>query len=120
MITLYIVLCLTGPSAPGIPTIFRIIPYSTQVVVSWIVTAIVYTHENYFIEYGQNNDTLNMRSEIVTGSADLTSTNLVFLANVTGLRPFTSYYYRVVASNSFTRSETTVKTFQTSEAGKHL
>ncbi len=106
-----------GPSAPIAPNVLRTVPYSTQALVSWTVTAISYTSEMYFIEYGQSNDTLNLRSEIIAGSGNLTSTNLAYSANITGLRPFTLYYYRVVARNSFTRSETSKLTIQTSEAG---
>ena len=81
------------------------------------MTSIAYTPENYFIEYGQSDDTLNMRSEVVGGSTNLTSTNLAYSANITGLSPFTLYHYRVVANNSFTSSRTTVQTFRTPEAG---
>ena len=108
-----------GPSAHFAPNNLRPVYYSTQALVSWIVTSISYTSETYFIEYGRSNDTLNMRTDVVAGRGNLTSTNLAYSANITGLRPFTLYYYRVVARNSFTRSETSIQTLQTSEAGTH-
>ena len=93
------------------------VSYSTQAVINWIVTSIAYTSEDYYIEYGISNDSLAMRSEIINGSDDLTSTNLVYSANITGLRPFTQYYYRLVARNSFITTETPIQTLQTSIAG---
>ena len=78
---------------------------------------IAYTRENYHIEYGVSSDALTMRNEALNGSTNLTSTNLLYSANLTNLRPFTQYYYRLVASNSFTTSQTAVQMFQTSEAG---
>ena len=101
-----------------IPTIVRTIHYSTQALISWIVTTIAYTAESYYIEYGQSNDSLTMMSDVVNGSTNLTSINLILSANITGLHPFTRYYYRLVASNSFATSQTAVQIFQTSEAGK--
>ncbi len=84
------------------------------------MTAIAYTPETYYIEYGQSSDNLAMRSEVINGSdADLNSTNVAYSANISGLCPFTQYYYRLVARNSLTTSQTAVQTFQTSEAGKN-
>lgn len=107
----------TGPSAPIIPTISETVPSSIRVLIRWIVTATAYTPENYYIEYGQSMDTLTMRTDVVNGSTDLADTNLAYSTLITGLRPFTQYYYRLVASNSFTMSQTAVQAFQTSEAG---
>ena len=106
-----------GPTAPFDPVPMRVLSYSTRASITWIVTAIRYTPEDYHIEYGLSNDTLSMRSEVVNGSTNLTSTNLAYSATLLDLRPFTQYHYRIVASNSFTASQSAVETFRTAEAG---
>lgn len=108
---------LIGASSPNVPTILRSSPSSTRVLVRWIVPFVAYTPETYYIEYGRSNGTLTMRSDVINGSSDLTGTNLAYSTNITGLRPFTQYYYRLTASNSFTVSQTAVHSVQTSEAG---
>lgn len=110
-------LYLTGSAAPTIPVLQRAVPLPTQALISWLVRAIAYTPESYHIAFGLSNDALTLRSEVFSGSTNLTSTNLVYSANITNLHPFTQYYYRVIAANSFTTSQTAVEVFQTAEAG---
>jgi len=109
-------LCI-GPTSPNAPSIQRSIPYSTEALVSWRVGKIAYTQENYHVEFGVSNDALTMRSEAVNGSSNLTSINQLYSVTLTGLDPFTQYYYTVVATNSFITAQTTVQAFQTTEAG---
>ena len=90
---------------------------AVQATINWIVTAIVYTPETYFIVYGLSNDTLDLRSGPIGEATNITDTNVAYSVAITGLRPFTQYYYRVDACNSFTTTESTVETFQTTEAG---
>ena len=90
---------------------------AVQVTINWIVTATAYTPEMYFIVYGLNNDTLDLRSDAVGGAANITDTNVAYSVTITGLRPFTQYYYRIDARNSFTTTESAIETFQTTEAG---
>lgn len=89
----------------------------TEVTISWIVAAIAYTTESYYIEYGRSSDSLSTKSDSVNGSTELTDIDLEYSANITGLQPFTQYYYRLVTSNSFTTSQTAIQTSQTSETG---
>lgn len=90
-----------------------------EALISWRVRSIAYTPENYHIEFGGSSDDLSMRSEIINGTSNLTSTNLLYSTTLTDLSPFTRYYYRIVATNSFIVTQTEVQTFQTSEAGMH-
>lgn len=90
---------------------------AVQVTINWIVTATAYTPESYFIVYGLSNDTLDLRSDAVGGTTNLTATNMAYSVTVTDLRPFTQYYYRIDASNSFITTESDVQTFQTTEGG---
>ena len=110
---------MTGPSAPLVPTIVRSIPYSTGILVDWIVTAISYSSESYYIEYGLSSNSLTRRSEVLNGSTNLTETNLAYTLNISGLTPYTQYFYRLAARNTFTTSQTAVQMFQTSTAGNY-
>ena len=87
-----------------------------EAVINWMVESIAYTLENYYVEFGLSSDTLDLRSEVVNGSSNFTS--MLYSATLTGLSPFTEYYYRIVATNSFTTTRTEVQMFQTSETGK--
>ena len=91
-----------------------------QATINWIVTATAYTPESYFIVYGLRNDTLDLRSDPVEGATNLTTTNVAYSVTITGLHPFTQYYYRIDASNSFTTTESATETFQTTEGGINL
>lgn len=88
-----------------------------EAVINWMVESIAYTLENYHVEFGLRSNALNMRNEAVNGSSDVTSTNLLYSTTLSGLNPFTQYYYRVVATNTFTMTQSEVQMFQTSETG---
>ena len=60
---------------------------------------------------------LQNSSEVVMGSTDGLVTNQVFSVNVTGLIPFTTYYYIVWANNSVGNTKTSVMSFTTNETG---
>jgi len=61
-----------------------------------------------------------MSGDRVNGSVNLTSLNSLFSSAVYNLQPYTLYYYRVVAENSFSTSQTSVGTFRTTESGTAL
>lgn len=109
-----------GPLAPIAPTVLGSTAGSTVVTINWVVTAITYTPESYFIVYGLSNDTLNLRSSAVEGVMNLTATDVVHSMTVTDLLPFTQYYYKIEAHNSFSVTESAIQTFQTREAGNYL
>ena len=92
---------------------------STEATINWLVTAIAYTPESYFIVYGLSNDTLNLRSSAVEGVMNLTASNVVYSTTVTVLHPFTHYYYKIEARNSFTTTESAIQTFETRETGNY-
>ena len=51
------------------------------------------------------------------GNTDLSTINEMFTVNITGLLPFTEYYYIISANNSIGTTNTTVMTFTTDETG---
>ena len=104
----------TGPIPPEQPTGlgFDDITY-TAAVLEWTIPYISYTPENYQVRYGLTEANLDQASQIVDGGTDLVSTNQVFSVGLTGLLPDTTYYWKVVASNSFTTTESSIGTFVT-------
>ena len=90
---------------------------AVQATINWIVTGTIYTPESYYIMYGLSNDTLDQISDAIGGTANLTAMNVPYSVTITSLRPFTQYYYRIDARNSFTTTESAIQNFQTTEAG---
>ena len=88
-----------------------------QATISWVVTSVSYTLEMYSVIYGVNTDALDMRSNFTYGSGNRTDINQAYSVTISGLEPFTRYYYAVVAHNSFTTTESSILTFKTTEAG---
>ena len=115
----YTMLLSAGPSAPATPVILSGTARTTQATITWIATVIAYTPESYYIVYGLSNDSLNLRSMAVEGTANLTATNWAYSATITGLHPFTHYYYLIEARNSFTITQSDVQMIQTTEAGNY-
>ncbi len=109
-----------GATAPNMAIIQETRPGSTEATISWIVQTIAYTPEEYYIQYGVDMNSLVMTSERLNGSLNLTSSNVVYSIILTNLQPYTQYYYRIVAENSFTTSQTSTLMFRTSEAGKYF
>ena len=90
-------------------------PFSA--VVSWIVRSIVNDTETYTVLYGTDMNTLSMRSMEVEGNTDLSTINEMFSVNITGLMPFTKYYYIVSAENTVGITNTSIFNFTTDETG---
>ena len=86
-------------------------PYS--VIISWMAISIVHDAETYIVYYGTDNMALVNSSERL-GPANMPE---VYTVNISGLVPFTTYYYIVSANNSQGFTNTSVMTFRTNEAG---
>ena len=78
-----------------------------------MTTSIVHNVETYTVYYGTDNMTLVNSTERL-GPADMPN---VYTVNISGLVPFTTYYYIVSANNSQGFTNTSVMTFMTNEAG---
>ena len=103
-----------GPSSPSQPTSVRYIntTHSTATI-EWRISSIAYTPETYYVEYGTSRSVLNQQSRSIESGSDLTITNQLYSVDITGLMSNTTYYYRVVASNSFTSTPSTISSFVT-------
>ena len=88
-------------------------PFS--VLISWIVPSIVNGTETYTVQYGADMTLPNSR--MVNGSTNLSAINEMFTVNITGLIPFTTYYYTITANNSVGNVTTSVMNFTTNETG---
>ena len=74
---------------------------------------ITYTPETYYIEYGISPTMLDQRSVSTGSGGDLTVVNQIYSVDLTGLLSNTTYYYRAVASNSFTSTSSSLSSFVT-------
>ena len=89
-------------------------PYSVEI--SWTTVCIAYDRETYWVEYGTNM-TLLYTSDVVLGNADRFVTNERFSINITGLTPFTTYYFIIWADNSVGNISATMMNFTTDQTG---
>ena len=100
---------------PLLPMVRDPITTPFSVLISWIVPSIVNGTETYTVQYGADMTLPNSR--MVNGSMDLTVINEMFTVNITGLIPFTTYYYTITANNSVNATVTPVMNFTTDETG---
>ena len=91
-------------------------PYSVNI--SWIITNVTFGTEVYSVQYGTEMTMLPSTTEVVEGNTDASVTNEVFSINITGLIPFTTYYYIVRVTNTIEGINTSVMNFTTDETGK--
>ena len=105
------------PPVEPVITIVTTTPYSVEI--SWVVQFISFDNETYSVQYGSDMS-LQDSSEVVMGSTDGLVTNQVFSVNITGLTPFTTYYYIVWANNSVGNTKISVMTFTTNETGNYM
>ena len=101
---------------PVKPVITTVITTPHSVNISWVVQFISFDNETYSVQYGSD-ISLQDSSEVVMGSTDGLVTNQVFSVNITGLTPFTTYYYIVWANNSVGNTKTSVMNFTANETG---
>ena len=90
-------------------------PYSVNI--SWVIPTIVFDQENYTVQYGTDMMMLQSTSELVQGSNDTNVINGMFSVDITGLIPFTTYYYVITATNTNDSTNTLVMNFTTDQTG---
>ena len=93
-------------------------PYSVNI--SWVIPAIVFDQENYTVQYGTDMTMLLSTSELVQGSNNRSTINGLFFVCITGLTPFTTYHYIIVATNSVGITRTSVMSSTTDETGIYM
>ena len=95
------------------PIVLKVITTPYSVNISWIAASIVHDAETYRVYYGTDSIAL------VNSTERLEPTNVpdTYTVNISGLVPFTTYYYIVSANNSLGFTNTSVTTFRTNETG---
>jgi len=90
----------TAMEPPLVPVVTNIVttPYSANI--SWIVRSIVNDTETYTVLYGNDTMRLTSSSEVVIGNANSSTINEMFTVNISGLMPFTTYYFIISANNT--------------------
>jgi len=106
--------------APFPPIVNEVITTPYSVNISWVVPSIIFDQENYTVWYGTDMTMLQSTSELVQGSSNGSVVNGLFSTNITGLSPFTRYYYVIMAVNSVGSNSTRVMDFTTDETGWYI
>ena len=94
--------------------VITITPYSAEI--SWVTPHIISDRETFSVQYSTD-ISLENAGEVVIEASNEFIFNQKFLVNITGLTPFTTYYYIIQANNSAGNTSTDVMTFTTNQTG---
>ena len=92
---------------------------SSSATITWTVASLSQQQE-YYVDYGTDEDTLDQRSTTVTSSADTTLTDQDYTVSLSGLTLGTTYYIQVVATFGDFTLESDISSFTTSDIGNIL
>ena len=81
--------------------------------IEWVVPLVVYSPEIYVVMYGTSEGALDLMSDAVQGSSDITATNEHYSVVLRNLDLETTYHFQIVATNSFESTSTNTLTFTT-------
>ena len=113
----YIYIIATTPPI-GFATIKAITaPYSVEI--SWVTPYIIMDKETYSVQYSTDMTLQNSREVVMEANNGFTI-HQKFSINITGLIPFTTYYYIIQANNSAGNTYTDVMTFTTNQTGTYM
>ena len=105
---------ITGPKLPLPPPIVVYSEVShTSAKISWVISAVSYVPETYFVAFGFNPSSLVFNSSLVAGSTDLTARKEIFSLVLNDLTHGTTYYVSVVAMNSYGSVKSSTIYFET-------
>ena len=79
--------------------------------------AVAYDPEQYVVLYGKDPNVLENNSSIVSGTADITATAVVYSVMLSDLQANTDYYFKVVAMNGVGSNESITSQFSTPISG---
>ena len=114
-----------GPRFPNAPVILKTTDIkSTSVRISWIMTAVTYTPENYTVHYKTLLNKLSNISDIVRGTTDINEfielRNKTYSILLIDLYPGVKYDCYVSTINTVGRVNSNDSSFYTKEAGTFL
>ena len=97
---------------------------STSINISWIVTSVTYTPENYTVHYNTFLNKLSSISDIVRGTTDINEfielRNKTYSIVLTDLYPGVKYNYYISTINTVERVISNYSSFYTEETGMLL
>ena len=114
----FIALCsflfLSGPVAPieAVGIAYTSTAYTTATL-QWNVPYITYTAETYTVIFGTDSSDLDQSSPSITGNSDITTEDQIFSFQLTGLIHDTTYFYQIVATNSYASNASMMSSFVT-------
>ena len=91
-------------------------PYSAMI--TWVTPYVVMDKETYTVQYSTDSS-LQDSSKVVIEANSWFSFDQNFSVNITGLIPFTTYYYMIRANNTAGNTNTDVMTFTTNQTGSY-
>ena len=94
--------------------VIRTTPYSAEI--SWVTPYVVQDKETYTVQYSTD-ISLQNSNEVVVENTNEFAIDQRFSVNITGLIPFTTYYYIIQANNSVGNTSTDVMNFTTNHTG---
>ena len=109
-----------GKASPSQPVIIKVTTSTNSVNISWMVPNIICDQETYSVQYGIRDTMMLLGTRNVTGNTKLSTVNEIFSVIITGLTPFTRYYFILTAINSFGSTSIAATDFTTNEAGMLL
>ena len=109
-----------GKASPSQPVMIEVTTSTTSVNISWMVPNIIFDQEAYSVQYGIRDTMMLLGTRNMTGNSELSTKNEMFSVTITGLTPFTRYYFILTATNSFGSTSNTATDFTTDEAGMLL
>ena len=102
----------------GFATI-EVITASYSVEISWVTPYIILDKETYSVQYSTDMSLQNSREVVMEANNEFTI-NRKFSVNLTGLIPFTTYYYIIQANNSAGNTYTDIMIFITNQTSMSI
>ena len=103
----HVIILTAGPAAPMPVTGVMVINLGDDTAtIQFTVTSLTYDPETYVVQYGASMGNLNETSSMETSGTDLDRTSFTLTIALMNLVPSTEYFYRVVATNSDSSTNT--------------
>lgn len=104
----------SGPKNPSQPqAVQHTNTTHSTATIEWRVPVLTYTPESYYVEYGTSISSLIERSSVIQSGSNLSIVNKIYSVVISGLSSNTTYFYRVVSSNTLTSSRSLLNNFVT-------
>ena len=89
-------------------------PFSAEI--SWVTPYIIMDKETYSVQYSTDMSLQNDEEVLIEATNEFIA-NQQFSVNITGLIPFTTYYYTIQANNTAGSTSTDMMAFTTNQSG---